>query len=370
MIPVFQPTVGWREAWAVARVLRSKWIGRGEVTSRFQAAWSEHIESSPDNVVLLHNCTEALFQSVALFTQPGDSVVVPTIHFIAAGNAVLGQGRKLVLCDVDPHTLMATPETIEPALPKAKMLLYLHYGGLPQDRMAEIAALCSDSGVKLVEDAACAPVTTIGGKAAGTFGDMGCWSFDAMKVLASGNGGAAWVRGADTLNRLKLNAGLGLQGSGMNSDRPKWWKYRVKVYGRSSHMNDITAAMLLEQMKRLPRLILRRKGVTQQYDEMLGTLPWLTTRPACPGDCADSYYLYWIQCEQRDKLAWFLRDRGIYSTYRYEPLHWAYIIRQYLPSAERAARRTLLLPCHANLSKRDVRYICHTIREFGKEHGL
>jgi dTDP-4-amino-4,6-dideoxygalactose transaminase len=161
-----------------------------------------------------------------------------------------------------------------------------------------------------------------------------------------------------------------LESSGASNPRPKWWKYRVGTYGRSSRINDITAAVLLCQLKRLPRLIQKRKGVCVQYDNVLRDLPWLTTRPSAMGDSTDSYYFYWLQSKYRDKLAWYLRERGIFTSMRYWPLHWAYGIRGSFPGAEYAARNTLLLPCHANLSKGDVNRIISVILDFGKVMGL
>ncbi len=367
MIPLFQPTHSWRDVWAVAKVLRSKWTGVGALATQFQKAWAEHLNVPTESIVLLNSCTEALFQSVALYTKPGDTVLLPACHFIGAGNAVLGQNRRLALCDVDPQTLMPTVQNVRDSLtPGTRAVLLLHYGGQVCSDIRDIVEFCYGERVALIEDVACGPATTWRGKATGTFGDFGCWSFDSMKVLSAGDAGAAYVKDPVLARLLRLRVGCGLASSGADSKRPKWWKYRVTTYGRSSHINDITAAVLLCQLKRLPRLIRKRKGVCVQYDNALRDLPWITTRPSATEDSTDSYYFYWIQSKYRDKLAWYLREHGVFSSMRYWPLSWAYGIQGSFPGAEYAARNTLLLPCHANLSKGDVNYIVSLIHGFGR----
>lgn len=365
MISVFQPTVGWQEAWAVAKVLRSKWIGRGKYAEQFLNSWATHIKTNPVNLVAMNTCTEALFQLISLCTNEGDEVIVPAVHFIGAGNAVRGQKRELILCDVHPSTLVATDYMIEAALTQnTKAVLLLHYGGIPNPSIVKIVELCKSRGITLIEDAACSPVSALRGQAIGAFGDAGCWSFDAMKVLCSGNAGMAWVRDTNAVPSLRKQVNLGLKSGGMKSSQQRWWEYNVSEYGRMSEMDDITAAILLQQMRRLPKLISRRKGVCAEYDAALGEYDWLSPRPACCGD--DSYYFYWVQTPYRDRLAQYLRAHDVYTTFRYYPLHWAYRMNKRFPGAEKAADTTLLLPCHANLNKKDVGVVCDLIRRFGK----
>lgn len=358
MINVFEPTTGPEEARAVSDTLASRWLGAGPRAREFKAAWAKYAGVEPEKMVALHNCTAGLFAAVARFTRPGDVVAVPAIHFIGAGNAVLAQGRRLALCDVDPFTLNLDPTGI----PETAMAVVTnHYGGIPCD----IDDIPGDFFI--IEDAACAPASTYRGRACGTLADIGLWSFDAMKLFTSGDGGMAWLRHPDDAEWLNLQSHLGLESThGVHNKEPGagWWEYRVKEHGYLSEMNDVAAAVGLVQLGRLPDLLARRAQVCGWYDAGLAGLDWLTTRPRCPDDRTDSYYFYWIQCGDRDRLALYLRGRGIYTTFKYWPLHYAYGLGGSLPGAEQAARTTLLLPCHANLTESDVNYIIDKVRDF------
>jgi aminotransferase len=127
MINVFQPSLGKEELDAIEKVFESNWIGRGKRVAEFEEKYAEHIKSSKELVLTTNCCSEGLFSSMHLMDiKPGDEVILPTISFIGAGNAVCAHGAKMVLCDVDPHTLNARAEDIEKVItPKTKALLLL-----------------------------------------------------------------------------------------------------------------------------------------------------------------------------------------------------------------------------------------------------
>jgi len=129
MINVMQPTLGKEELGAIKDVFESNWIGKGKIVSDFEKMYAEHLGSTPDRVLSTNCCSEGLFSSMHLCDiQPGDEVIVPTISFVGAGNAVCANGSKLVLCDVDPRTLNARAEDIEKVItPKTKAILLLHF---------------------------------------------------------------------------------------------------------------------------------------------------------------------------------------------------------------------------------------------------
>ena len=360
MINVFEPGVIGDEAFAAGNTILSRWLGAGKRANEFESAWAAHIETDAANVVSLHNCTEALFQAVALLTNPGDTVIVPAIHFIGVGNAVLAQGRRLELCDVDPHTLNVHSLSLGY---RCDAIILNHYGGIPCD-FASIRQ--HNKHATIIEDAACAPASTYHDQPAGTLGDCGIWSFDAMKVLTTGDGGMAWLRDPEDAARLRRQTRLGLEVKhGSQRQDERWWEFDVpEECGRLSEMNDVAASIGLAQLKRLPELVERRRQVCAMYDEGLSGLDWLTLRPRCQDDRTDSYYFYWVQCERRDELAQFLRLNNVYTTFRYWPLHWAYGLGGSYPGAEQAALTTLLLPCHPNLTDADVDKIIALVRRF------
>lgn len=362
-IDVFKPTLDRAELAAVAKTFESGWIGKGQRVADFEAAWAAHIGVDPKHVVSVNCATEGLFQVCEkLGLMPGDEVIIPSIHFIGADNAIDGNGGWPVFCDVDKHTLNPTLEHIDAAWvrDKTRALILLHYGGVAQELDA-IRQWCDDKGVVMIEDAACAQATTYEGKVAGTWGHFGVWSFDAMKVMSTGDGGMIYCEDADDAARLRRRLYLGLnEQSGLSSDKDRWWEYTVSDPGRRAIMNDIAASIGREQLKKLPFFIRRRHEIVLKYDAELYDLPI-----RIPHDLnSQPYYFYWIQTERRDELARYLRSHNIYTTFRYYPLHRVFRTGQHLPGADYAADHTLLLPLHQGLSDDDVMFVCEKVKEF------
>lgn len=373
LINVFQPDLGAAELAAVSDVFRANWPGRGRETLAFERGFAAHLGVAEALVAGVSCCTEGLFQSMRLLDLAhGDEVVLPTIHFVGAANAVAACGARPVFCDVDPRTLNATARTIDAALTaRTRAVLLLHYGGVPS-RMDEILPLLDERKVALVEDSACSPASRLGDRACGTFGEIGVWSFDAMKILVTGDGGMVYCRDPDRCARFRRQIYLGLEEeSGISGRRDgRWWEFEIGAFDRRAILNDVAAAIGRVQLGRLPEFLQRRREVAERYDRELAGCSWLTTPPALPSDARSSWYFYWIQTrpDLRDRLALHLRERGVYTTFRYHPLHRVkrYEHRGSLPDAERAAESTLLLPMHQGLRDDDVERVTGAVMEFGR----
>lgn len=374
MINVFQPDVGGVELEAVRAVFESGWLGAGPRLQAFLAAFARHLRVEPEELRSVTTCTEGLFQAVAtLGLGPGDEVVLPSVSFVGAANAVAACGATPIVCDVDAHTLNPHEDHVAAALTsRTRAILVLHYGGHP-GRIEAIAELARVRGVKLIEDAACAVGSSAGGQMCGTFGDLGVWSFDSMKILVTGDGGMIRACDPQLAERIGRETFLGIDAPGMakaESGGP-WWELDPVVPGRNARMNDLTAAIGLVQIGRLPELLARRAQIAARYTAALGDLEWLRQAPEPEPGAVSSWYLYWIQTAPgvRDALARHLLAQGIYTTFRYWPLH---RMRMYadprpFPGADHAAACTLLLPLHANLSGADVEWVIDAVRGFSPQ---
>ncbi|SEP52401.1 DegT/DnrJ/EryC1/StrS family aminotransferase [Amycolatopsis saalfeldensis] len=373
MINVFQPSLGEQELAAVREVFESCWIGKGSRVAAFEAAFAAHLGAAPEQVMSTNSCTEATFMAMELLgVGPGDEVVLPTVCFVGTANAVAAHGARPVFCDVDPRTLNATAEHVAARLnPATKAVILLHYGGYP-GQVAEVAELCRDRGVKLVEDAANAQASRAGGRACGTFGDVGVWSFDHGKIAVAVDGGMLYARDPELAGRARKLAYFGLeQTSGYDQAmraQTRWWDFEISSFGRRSVMNDVLAAIGHVQLGKLGDFVARRREVVAAYDEALRGVPGLLTPPPLPDGHETSFYLYWVQLAPglRDLVARRLYERGIYTTFRYPQLH---RVRAYgaddvaLPGAEHAAAVTLCLPLHQGLGDRDVEFVSTALVE-------
>ena len=373
-IQVFSPTISLSDIHAIAHTLESGWLGKGEKVTRFEQNFAEYINVNSDRVVSINSCTEALFLAIELLDIfPGDEVIIPSIHFVGAAQAVIAKGAIPVFCDVDSRTLNTTLELVESKfhIGKTAAVILLHYGGVPCADTFKIKQWCDELGLYLIEDSACSLGATLNGKACGIIGDVGVWSFDAMKLITTGDGGMMYFADDDMAQEARLKTYLGQsQVSGLNSNKPKWWEFEVSYPGaRRSIMNDIAASLGIEQLKKIEEfLFFRYHSVWKKYDKFILNNDIQVEVPEIPNDLDGgtrlSCYFYWIQTPLRDDLAQFLRSKDIYTTFRYYPLHWAYKTGDSLPGAEKAANETLLLPLHCGLSDGDVSYICDMVKEF------
>lgn len=368
MINLFEPDVGEAELSAIEDVFASRWLGAGECVERFESAFGEHLGLPTEELVAVTSCTEALFQVLAVLDLgPGDEVVLPTVSFIGAAHAVASTGATCVLTDVDPATLNPTLEQVEGATtPATKAILPLHFGGLP-GQVAKIAAFAKERSIPLVEDAAVGLGSFAGEHACGTLGDAGVWSFDAMKLLTTGDGGMVWSRDRDLIDRVRRSVKLGLGPTGFRQrDLTQcWWEIEPTAAGRRGAMNSIGAAIGLAQLKKLPRFLRRRAEIAATYDRALGELPWLVLQ-RWPATAARSFY--WIQVDPgvRDRLAAHMLAAGVYTTFKYWPLHRTrmYESPSAFPGADLAAATTLLLPMHQGLDDDDVARVIAAIESF------
>lgn len=371
MINVMQPTLGKEELDRIAEVFESGWIGKGQLVNEFESVYAEHLGSTKDRVLSTNCCSEGLFSSMYLLDiKPGDEVIVPTISFVGAGNAVCAAGAKLVLCDVDPRTLNVRAQDIEKVITsKTRALLLLHFGGIPCE-MDEIMALCKKHNIKVIEDCAAGVCSSYKGKALGTFGDIGMWSFDAMKILVCGDGAILHFNDPELREKAEKYLYFGLESkSGYeNAVAQKWWEFDISCFGHRAIMNNVTAAMALEQFKKLPMFMEKRKAVHDFYNQELKDIDWIVLPDPMPQGWKTSYYFYHIQVTngKRDQLAKYLRDAGIYTTYRYFPLHRVagYGIIGEFPGADYATDNTLCLPIHQSLSDDELKLIVNKIKEF------
>lgn len=282
MINLFEPSLTDKELQAVKGVFDSKWIGRGKKTAQFEATWAKHISTLPGQVVSTNCCTEALFEAVKLSVEPGDEVIISAIHFIGAYQAIRARGAIPIICDIDARSLNTHWGYIEPLIThQTKAVLLLNYGGIPcniwhiRDNLPE--------HIKIIEDAACSPIGEVYNFPTSTFANFSCWSFDAMKVMTTGDGGMLYCAKKSDADVVRRDMYLGMDTvSGFDSDSPRWWEYQIAGTGWRAIMNDIMAAIGLVQIERLPTLVDKRRNLWEIYNEQLDGVGDLVLPPPLP----------------------------------------------------------------------------------------
>jgi aminotransferase len=224
--------------------------------------------------------------------------------------------------------------------------------------MTEIMKL----GLPVIEDAAHAVDSKIGDTYCGSIGDVGIYSFDAVKNLVMGEGGAVTTRDPKNADRARLLRYCGIGKSGFEAstgNKDRWWEYNIAEFFPKLLVSDINAGIGLAQLRKLDQLQATRKRMWNAYQEAFKDLGWLK-RPVDPSIGEQhSYFTYVIRIPKRDQSAKALYERGIYTTLRYHPLHMNKIYNSdaRLPNCEQLNLDALSIPLHPNLSDMDVEKI-------------
>lgn len=365
MIPLFSSAVaneglGLREA--VARVLDSNHFVLGREVTQFEAEFAAY--NGVGHCISVANGTDALELALrALGVGPGGKVVCAANAGFYGSTAIGLVGAQPLYADIDDNTLTLAPAALEAALrerPAAVIATHL-YGQLAH--IEAIARLCRAAGVPLVEDCAQAHGAASDGRRAGSFGDIGCFSFYPTKNLgALGDGGAVVCNDADLAARVR-------------SLRQYGWstKYEVARLGaRNSRLDELQAAVLRERLKHLDRQNAQRRAIARRYQAAFEGLP--LALPASTGDDSVAH-LYVVRTPQREALRAHLQQAGIGTDVHYpipdhrQPAWQGRFERVALPVTEAACAQVVSLPCFPGLADADVERVAAAVRGFFDRPG-
>ena len=368
MIPVFRPSMGNEEAKAVEEVLKSGWIGLGPKTKEFEEKFAQYVGA--EYAVSVNSCTAALHLALKVMDVEGGEVITTPMTFISTNHAILYNNAIPVFADIDEDTLNIREEEIERLItPKTKAILAVHYGGHPCD-MAKIFKIAQTANIKVIEDAAHACGAEYKGKKIGSLGNATCFSFHAVKNLATGDGGMITIHSQEIAERLRKLCWLGISRGTWDRSACKAykWEYNVEELGYKYHMNDITAAIGIVQLSKLEEENARRKEIARKYDDAFSDLDWLET-PVKKKYAKSAHHNYVIKVlnGKRDKLITYLAEKGISAGVHYVPNHLYKIYQPYyrrLPVVESIWKRLVTLPLFPDLKDEEVDYIIEKIWKF------
>jgi perosamine synthetase len=368
MIPVFRPSMGEEEVRAVSEVLKSGWIGLGPKTKEFEDRFAKYVGA--EYAVGVNSCTASLHLALKVMDVEGGEVITTPLTFISTNHAILYNRATPVFADVEEDTLNISPKEIEKIITKkTKAILVVHYGGHPCD-MDAILGLAESRGIRVVEDAAHACGAEYKRKKVGSLGDATCFSFHAVKNLATGDGGMITVRTGDLAQRLRKLYWLGISRGTWDRSAGKAyrWEYDVEELGYKCHMNDITAAIGLVQLSKLEKANARRRAIVKRYNGSLADVKWVVTPVEKEyAKSANHAYVIKVLNGKRDELIEYLSEKGISSSVHYIPNHLYDLYKPYyrkLPVTERVWTKLVTLPLYPDLMDSDVDFIVDAIRNF------
>ena len=372
MIQVFKPSMTQEEIDAVAEVLRSGWIGLGPKTAEFEKQFAAYVGTT--YAVAVNSCTAALDLALKLLgVNHGDEVIVPTMTFVSTAHCVAYRLATPVFADVDPHTLSLDLDDVRRKITRrTRAIIPVHYSGRPvdMDALKEIAG-----EIPIIEDCATPPAHATRASSVGSIGDIGCFSFHAVKNLAMGDGGALTLNNEQWQQRCKRLRWLGIDKGTWDrtaTDKSYWWQYFVDEVGLKCHLNDIAAAIGLVQLKRLKDLNGRRREIARRYTKAFAAHDFMETPPADTREIESSWHIYCLKVPQRDDLCSFMQQREIATGVHYTPIHLysCYGNKPHLPQAEEVFKRIVSLPMYPDMTDDEVQQVIDSVTAYYVSTGM
>lgn len=366
MIQVSKPSLSDEELKAVSEVFKSAWLGMGDKVKGFEDELSKMLGGA--SVVTVNTGSTALHIALeAVGVREGDEVITPSLTFVAAAQAITALGAKPVFCDVDQETLNLSIEDVKRKISdKTKVIMPMHYRGQPCD-MDEILDLAKKHNLRVIEDAAHAFGSKYKGKLVGSFGDIACFSFDPIKNITCGEGGAVVMADKQLTEILMQKRILGIDKDTWSRYRnERSWFYDVVRQGYRYHMSNINAAIGLAQLKKLSKFIQRKNQIAQKYDREFSSLKEIGLLKTDYSQTAMFTYVIRVK-NNRDSLMDYLKQQGISSGIHYIPSHlftYYQSFKSSLPVTEEAYRQILTLPLYYDMSGEEVDQVIKAVKQF------
>ena len=369
-VPLADIDLGPEEEAAVLDVLRRRWLTMGGVTAAFEADFAALTGAS--HALAVTNCTAALhLAGLALGWGPGDEVIVPSLTFVATANAVRYCGATPVFADVtSADDLSLSPDDVAARLtPRTRAIVVVHYGGYAAD-MPALLALAGRHGLEVVEDVAHAPGATLDGRALGTWGRIGCFSFFSNKNMTTGEGGMLTTDDDALAERLRLLRSHGMTTLTWDRHRGHAISYDVVAPGYNYRIDELRAAIGRAQLAKLPGNNRRRAQLDAAYRALLpAAAPGLALPYAAPRGLPAHHLRPALLPPGVDRAAFMtaMKERGIQTSIHYPPVHRFSAYRRpdgpALPITEAVAAREVTLPLYPGMSAGDVEVVVAAVAE-------
>ena len=349
-----------------------KLCGDGEFTKKCSKWMSDELGTK--HSLLTTSCTHALEMAAYLCDlKPGDEVIMPSYTFVSTADAFVLRGARIVFVDIRPETMNIDERLIENAITeKTRVIVPVHYAGVACE-MDTINNIAKKHSLKVVEDAAQGVHAYYKGRALGTIGDFGCFSFHETKNYTMGEGGALLFQKDEYLEKAEILREKG-------TDRSKFFRGQVDKYtwvdfGSSYLPSELNAAYLYAQLEQADKIDEHRMAIWNLYNERLAPLEeaGYIERPFVPDYAKHNAHMFYIKVKDlsvRSRLIAFLKENGVHSVFHYIPLHSATAGRKFGRFCgediytTRESERLMRLPMYYGLSLDEANYIVDTIYRF------
>lgn len=373
-VRLFKPSVGKEELDNIKEIFGRSWLGLGPRVGEFEKKWSDFIGCKES--IGVNSCTAALHLALSAFKfKPGKKVLVPVVTFASTAMAVIYNGLEPVFVDVEEDSVGMSMDDLDRKCSKdCVAVLPVHFGGhpVPMDKLLPWAA---SKGLKVVEDCAHSSGGAYKGKKLGTFGDIGCFSFEEKKCMTTGDGGMICSDDTELIKPLCHSRWVGINKDtwqraeeNLKSAIPdaRHWYYEISDVGYKYNMNDLMAAIGLAQLAKLNAMNKRREEIIRRYiDGIKGSRKIKVGLPYSLKD--SSYWLFMVRVKERDKFIVHMKKNGVATGVHYMPLTAHPFFSKYktdAPVGEKIWHEFVTLPLYADLMDAEVDYVLRCIKDF------
>ena len=378
-VRLFQPSLGEEELKAIQEIFQNAWIGLGPKVTEFENKWRLFVGSK--HAVGMNSATACLHMALAVYGFPkGKKVLVPALTFVSTATAALYCGLEPVFVDVREDTLGMDLNDLERKINKdCVAVMPVHLCGYPVE-MDKLLDIAKKYKLKVIEDCAHTAGGLYKGKALGTWGDIGCYSFEEKKCMTTGDGGMFCTDDDELVAPVRAMRWVGIdkdtwkRNAGYTKDgiEDRHWYYEIALLGYKYNMNDLAAAIGLVQLNKLPVMNARRTAIIARYLEGIKNLKHI--KPLIPYELNNGivYHIFGVRTDinRRNNLMRFLKQCEIATGLHYTPLTLHplfHLHKEDVPTALSVYNQIMTLPLHASLTGQEADYVIEKLCEWDKK---
>lgn len=367
-IPLFNLNFDGKEAQAAYDTIQSGWISTGPKCEELEKMFVGMFRVG--YAVSMSNCTDALHLCCLVCgVGPGDEVLCPSLTFAASANCIRYAGATPIFCDiVGPEHINIDPQEIEKKITvKTKAILVVHMAGFPC-KMDEIMSIAKKHNLRVIEDACHGPLSEYKGQKLGTIGDCAAFSFFSNKNISTGEGGMFISNNKELADKARLLRSHGMTTMSYQRAGGHATAYDIVELGYNFRLDDIHAAIAIEQLKKLPSDLETRLAVRARYVERLSNIENVVVPFADNTEFVSNYIMPIVitkgAVEDRNRIREAIHAAGIQTSVHYPAIHRFSIYKEYgavLPQTEYVTDHEITLPMYAALTMEQVDFICDTV---------